>query len=148
MSSTPAWHTAALHDLEHSSLSVAEVALKYKRSDATIRKLLQRSKVIRRNKPTQKGPKRRENSLPISRQHHAIGIRLNMTRGAQGSRAFADKLGVSTTALSQMEVGQYDFRLSQLIQIAAVTGQSVDQLMQSFDSNLYTNSNGRQNVRN
>lgn len=145
--STPDWHAAALHDLEHSNLSVAEIALKYQRSDQTIRKLLQRSKVVRRNKPTRKGPKRRENSLPISRKHHAIGIRLNMARGGQGTKAFAERLGISPMVLSQMEVGQYDFRLSHLIQISDITGLSVDQLMQSFESNLYSNS-GRPNVRN
>jgi len=143
---TPSWHTLALNDLEHSTMSVNEIAIKYKRSAVTIRKLIQRSAVVRLNKPTHKGPRRRENSLPISRQHHAIGIRLNMARGAMGSRLFAEKLGVSTQVLSQMEVGQFDFRLSHLIQIAEVTKQSVDTLMQSFDSNLY--SNGRPNVRN
>lgn len=146
MTTTPDWHSLALKDLETSNMSIAEIALKYKRSDMTIRKLYQRSKVVRQNPPRQKGPARRDNSLPISRQHHAIGIRLNLARGAQGSRAFADKLGVSTLALAKMEVGQYDFRLSQLMQIAAVTGQSVDQLMQSFESNLYQT--GRPNARN
>lgn len=127
-------------------MSVADIALKYKRSVVTIRKLLQRSEIVRRNKPTQKGPRRRDNSLPISRQHHAIGIRLNMARGAMASRPFAEKLGVSTLVLSQMEVGQFDFRLSHLLAIAEVTKQSVDTLMQTFDSNLY--STGRPNVRN
>jgi hypothetical protein len=125
-------------------MSVAEIALKYKRSDQTIRKLFQRSKIVRNYTPTQKGPKRRENSLPISRQHHAIGIRLNMARGATGSRAFAEKLGVSPIVLARMEVGQHDFSLSQLITISEVTKQSIDTLMQTFDSNLY----GRPNVRN
>lgn len=143
----PAWHTSALHDLENSGLSIAEIATKYKRSDQTIRKLLLRSKIVRKNKPTTPGPKRRENALPISRQHHAIGIRLSMARGPLTSRAFAEKLGVSLLVLAKMEVGQFDFHLSHLLQICQVTGKSLDQLTQTFDGNLYSN-DGRLNARN
>lgn len=134
---TPSWQHAAISDLENSSLSVAEIAKKYKRASVTIHKLMQRNKVVRNNPPTQKGPRRRDNALPISRQHHAIGIRLNMARGAETPKAFADRLGISALALAQMEVGQFDFKLSQLIAISEVTRQSIDTLMQSFDSNLY-----------
>ncbi|KQS84313.1 hypothetical protein ASG58_21320 [Rhizobium sp. Leaf383] len=134
-----------MNDLENSGLSVAEIAAKYKRSVVTIRKLYQRSGVVRLNKPKTKGPTKRDNRLPISREHHAIGIRLNMARAGRGVKEFADTLGVSHVALAQMEVGQYDFRLSHLMAIAKATNLPIDALMQSFESNLYKN--GRTNAR-
>lgn len=123
----------------------AEIGKKYNRSPETIKKLQERSNIVRKNPPQHKGPQRRDNKLPISRQHHAIGIRLSMARGAEGSKSFAEKLGVSSLVLAQMEVGQHDFKLSQLLAISDATQLSIPQLMQSFDTNIYQA--GRPNVR-
>jgi len=145
MSTNTAWHAAALLDLEESSLTVPEIATKYGRSRGAINKLIFSSGVVRKNPPTRRGPKRRENGLPLSREHTALGIRLNMARGGEGVQTYADKLGVSPLILSRMEAGQYDFQLTQLLRISAIMGKPVGELIQSFDKNLYQ---GRLNARN
>lgn len=142
---TASWHAAALHDLEHSNLTVAEIADKYQRSKITIHKLLQRSAITRKNPSTRRGPRRRDNALPISREHHAVGIRLNLARGGVGTRDYAAKLGISPQLLARMEVGQHDFKLSQLIAISEMMNQPIEQLMRGFETNLYQT--GRPNVR-
>lgn len=142
---TTSWHSAALHDLENTSMTRVEIGKKYNRSPETIKKLQERNKIVRKRPPLHKGPLRRENSLPISRQHHTVGIRLSMVRGGQPSKSFADKLGISTLLLAKMEVGQHDFKLSQLLAISEATQLSIPQLMQSFETSLYQT--GRPNVR-
>lgn len=142
---TPDWHTAALHDLEHSTMSLAEIAAKYGRAPDTVKKLLHQSKIVRRFPNTRRGPKRVDNGVPISPQHHVIGIRINLARGGEGIQSFANKIGVSPLILAQMEVGQHDFKFSQLIRIATATGKTVPQLMESFTNNLYQQ--GRPNAR-
>jgi hypothetical protein len=139
------WHTSALHDLEHSTMSLEEIAKKYGRTQMTVYKLLRQHQIVRRFPPKRRGPKRLENGTPLSHLHHAIGIRLTMARGAEGVRAYASKIGVAPVVLTQMEVGQYDFKFSQLLTIAKVTGKPLSELMQSFESNLYKQS-GRMNV--
>ena len=134
---TPSWHLAALYDLENTSMTRVEIGKRYNRSPETIKKLQERHNVVRKHPPQQKGPTRRENNQPISRQHHTIGIRLSMARGGAGAVAFAEKIGVSPIILAKMEVGQYDFTLSQLFAISEATKMSLQQLMQSFDNNLY-----------
>ena len=144
MTITTDWQQAALYDLEHSSLSKAEIAEKYGRAESTIKKLQLQNQIVRKNPNTRRGPKRRENRLPISRQHHVIGIRLNMDRGAENMRSYADRLEISVPVLQLMENGQHDFRLSQLQKIVEVTKKTLPELMTSFESNLYQ---GRQNAR-
>lgn len=144
MTQQPAWHADAIRDLEETSMSVSEIAKKYNRSTKTVEKLLYTSNIVRKFPNSRRGPTRRENSLPISRQHHAIGIRLNMLRGPESSRVFADRLGVSPNVLAKMEVGQHDFQLTQLLTISKLMGQPINELIQTFDNNLYS---GRTNVR-
>jgi hypothetical protein len=144
MTTNTDWHAAALHDLEHSSLSVDEIAKKYQRTRRTLDKLAALNGVVRRRPPPGRGPKRKENGLPISPKHQAIGVRLSMARGGETVRSYAAKLGVSPIQLTRMEVGQHDFQLSQLLKISTLTGKSLGDLMQSFDKNLYQ---GRVNAR-
>lgn len=145
---TASWHPAALHDLEHSNMTISEVAEKYQRSKITIQKLLQRSAIVRKNPPKRRGPRRRDNSLPISRVHHVIGIRLNMNRGSRGTTEYADQLGISPHLLVKMEVGQHDFKLSQIQAIADKLNLPISELMKGFESNLYQQNDRRPDVRN
>ncbi|WP_454287299.1 hypothetical protein [Rhizobium arsenicireducens] len=138
------WHPAALADLENTSMTVSEIGLKYGRSPRTIERLLYQSKIVRLNPNKRRGPKRRENMLPVSRQHHAIGIRLNMYRANVGVREFANRIGVSVPVLMSMEVGQHDFKLSQLLKICEVTGLVLGDLMRTFESNIYQGSKNAQ----
>jgi hypothetical protein len=145
MTTNTDWHAAALHDLRHLSLSVDAIAKKYGVHRRTLDKIAAAHGVVREAPPLGRGPKRKENGQPISREHHSIGVRLNMARGGEGVRSYSKRLGVSTHVLTRMEVGQHDFQLSQLQKIAEVTGKSLSELMQSFEKNLYQ---GRVNVRN
>jgi hypothetical protein len=145
MTTNTAWHAAALYDIENTSLTVAEIATKYGRSSSTIDKLIFTSGVVRKYPNTRRGPKRRENGLPLSREHVALGIRLGMARGVEKPQVYADRLGVSPIVLANMEAGLHDFQLSQILKISAMIGQPIGELIQSFDKNLYQ---GRTNARN
>ncbi|MBC2806615.1 hypothetical protein ACCS91_33675 [Rhizobium ruizarguesonis] len=144
MTTNTAWHAEALNDLENTSMTAAEIATKYGRSRSAIDKLLFSSGVVRKFPNTRRGPKPRENRLPLSREHVALGIRLNMARGGEGIQTYADRLGVSPIVLAHMEAGQYDFQLSQILKISTLTGQPVGELVQTFEKNLYQ---GRTNAR-
>lgn len=81
-----------------------------------------------------------EDSKPLSRQHATLGIRLQMARAGQTPSEFAAKIGISTLALVAIEHGYHDITLSQILKICEATGLSIDQLLQSFEKNLYQRS--------
>lgn len=140
------WQISALNELENSSLSLGEIAAKYGRTVRTISKLLARSGVIRKNQPSRRGPKQLLNNVALSRTHHAIGLRLAMARAksAGGYAEFAQVLGVSVWVLKTMEVGQHDYKLSQLQTISEVLKLSIADMMVSFERNIYQ---GRDDAR-
>lgn len=144
MSNAKHWQELALNDLRTTNMTMSEIALKYGRSERTVEKLKYQHKVVR-TLATRRGLKKREELLPMSRTHHAIGIRLSMARAGQTPSAFSTQLGISIPTLVGMEHGHYDFRLSQLQKICETTGLDLLDLMQTFDKNVYQRStNARQ----
>lgn len=137
MTDNASWQPLALHDLEHTDMSIVEVADKYGRSQYTVQKLLYRSGIVRKVPNKRRGPIKRADGNPISNNHKTIGLRLNLFRAGENSRDFAEKLGISTPLLSSIEAGQHDIKLGLLLKITEVTGMSIPDLMRPFSQNLY-----------
>lgn len=121
------WQRDCLHDLEHSDLSYAELAVKYDRARDTITKLKERYSITR---PTTV----RKGSIPLSQRqsistnHRAIGVRLTLFRDDRLITDLADQMNVSRTVYKAMEVGAHDFTLTQILRISEVLGVPAEDL--------------------
>ncbi|MES0134560.1 hypothetical protein NKJ88_06290 [Mesorhizobium sp. M0016] len=125
------WHTQVIGDLENSDLSYAELAKKYGRSRDTIIKLARLHKVLRRI-PIAKGARKAVDMTAISPQHKALGTRLSIFRGTRNYSDAAAIIGVSRHVLKYMELGCYDFTLSQLNRISELLGSTLVEMTTSF----------------
>lgn len=134
---TTLWHAAAIKDLQETNLSAAEIGAKYGRRAKTVEKLKYNNNIVRQNPGTRRGPKRKEHGQVITKFHQTVGLKLNMLRGVEKVTPFAARLGISSHVLLMMEVGQHDFKLSELLRICELTKLNLTELMTSFESNLY-----------
>lgn len=126
---TENWHTAAIYDLEHTSLSYAEIGVKYGRSRDTIIKLKRLHKVLRRVPVSRNGQLKTTSMKSLSSYHRALGSRLTMFRGNRNYTALAHEFGVSRHILKLMEIGAHDFTLTQLSRISEILGHSIPDII-------------------
>lgn len=123
-----------LVDLFYEGHSVAELAKTYGRSVSTINKLVQLDKV--QNGPRERQSKPRDprvliDKKSLSNRHAWIGSRLaayrarhNLTPSAMGL-----KLSVSRVKVTEMEIGAYDFTLTDVDRIAKLLDCSSESLL-------------------
>ncbi|RWB08731.1 MAG: XRE family transcriptional regulator [Mesorhizobium sp.] len=125
------WHDKVIFDLENSDLSYAELARKYGRSRDTIIKLARLHNVLRRV-PIAKGARRAVDMKELSPQHKALGTRLTIFRENRNYSEAAAIIGVSRHVLKYMELGCYDFTLTQLNRISELLGASFVEMTTGF----------------
>ncbi|CCV12880.1 helix-turn-helix transcriptional regulator [Mesorhizobium sp. STM 4661] len=125
------WHGKAIQDLETTDLSYAQLAKKYGRSRDTIIKLARLHNVLRRI-PVTKGARRAIDMKELSPQHRALGTRLTIFRENRNYTEAAAIIGVSRHVLKYMELGCYDFTLTQLNRISELLGATFVELTTPF----------------
>lgn len=78
---------------------------------------------------------------PLSQIHLAVGVRMNHHRVIKhdlSPREFCSRYQFSNLIrLRQMELGQYDFTLSELQQVATILNISTEELVKPFTQNVY-----------
>lgn len=125
------WHAQVINDLENTDLSYAELASKYGRSRDTIIKLARLHNVLRKV-PVKKGARRAIDMKPLSAAHRALGTRLTIFRENRNYTEAAAQIGVSRHVLKYMELGCYDFTLTQLNRISELLGANFVELTTPF----------------
>ena len=119
------WQKQAINELLNTSLSVAEIAAKHKRSRATIITLMRRAGISRTTQaPT--GLRPVEELSPLSPVHKSIGIRISLYPDRNELR---DKLGIGFRRFKQMEMGVHDFTLSELYQLKEALQLTIEDLV-------------------
>ena len=123
------WQTAAIYDLQNSNLSYRQIGDKYGRSRDTVIKLKRLHKVLRRVPVSRMGQQKTSTMKSLTSFHRALGSRLTMFRGNRNYTAVAHELGVSRHVLKMMEIGAYDFTLTQLHRISEILGQTIPEII-------------------
>lgn len=125
----PKWYSGAKYDLEHTNLTIEEIARKYNRSPYTVQKLQKMHKIKRLLPPNPTGPQPLSEEKPISDAHRRIGIKLSLYRGQRTQMALAEELGLSYYRLARMELGAHDFTLSEIQKLKTALQLNYDELV-------------------
>jgi len=77
----------------------------------------------------------------VSQLHQAVGVRLNNFRTIKSDLSvyeFCQRYEFSNhIRIRQMEMGQHDFSLSELMRISEITGHELEELVKPFTANVY-----------
>lgn len=112
-------------DILEGALTNREIATKYGRSEGTISVLRSRLKAPRRRS----GPQPLLEGSCLSSAHRAVGVRITLLKASRPVKELAEELGVSPLRVRQMELGQHDFRLSELIKLRDLFGIAIDTML-------------------
>lgn len=112
--------------------SRAELAVEYGLESQTIKKILRTAGLTEEDREAV--PERRAvlDRKPISTIHAQIGLDVSYHRHFMAKmklEEFADMIQFSKSKVRQIEVGIYDFRMSELLKIATAIGKPVEQLL-------------------
>lgn len=125
---------AKLVDLFYEGHSVADLAKTYGRSISTINKLVQLDKI--ENGPRERVQKPRDPRIllekkSLSNRHAWIGSRLAAYRARKnlGPSGMGLELAVSRVKVTEMEIGAYDFTLTDVERIARLLDCTVESLL-------------------
>ena len=124
------WQENAISDLENTTLSLSAIGAKYGRNKATIYKMMKNSGIVRPEEKARSGPTPVAGIKPISPQHRAVGIRLTIHRGGRTFTEVGDELNLSRHMVKRMELGIWDFSLSQLIDVSGLLQMPIEKMLE------------------
>ncbi|KQY25935.1 helix-turn-helix transcriptional regulator [Rhizobium sp. Root483D2] len=128
------WRDKAAHDLQNTPMSVAAIGEKYSRSHSTIQKLIKERGIVRSKGSARRGPRGISTDKWFSQSHRVVGIKISYFVARNSYRYSSKLFGFSVQRIRKMELGQYDFRLSELEKISEVLDMPLDGLLESFMS--------------
>ncbi len=114
--------------------SDGDIAAAWGMSEHSLRSLRRRLGIRPTKTGTSKSGAKRNHRLmvPLSQIHHQIGVKLDLHRATvakQPALEFAHKMRVSSMRLRKMELGTWDFTLSDLIKISGMLGLPLEELV-------------------
>jgi len=114
--------------------SDTDIAAAWGMTEHSLRSLRRRLGIKSPRKAVSNSKTKRHHSLlnPVSAIHQQIGVKLDMHRAViakQRPVEFAHRLRVTAIRLRKMELGAWDFSLSELVKIADILGLPVEDLI-------------------